>query len=175
MNLFTEALRFAAEAHDGQQRKYTGAPYITHPMAVAEIVRQAMGTDEMIAAALLHDTVEDCGVPHEVIAWTFGLQVGKLVHWLTDDKLIAGNRAFRKQAAVDRLAQAPASAQTIKVADLIDNTSSIVKHDPKFAVVYLQEKEALLQVLTRANPGLHKRASAMVIGSLTRVLAEATS
>lgn len=162
MNLHTEALIFAAKAHDGQQRKYTGEPYITHPVAVSNTVRMAHGTDEMIAAALLHDVVEDCGVPIEVITWKFGQHIARLVCFLTDDKTITGNRAFRKDAALERLKASPASAQTIKVADLIDNTKSIVANDPKFAVTYLAEKEALLAVLERANPTLRREATAQV-------------
>jgi (p)ppGpp synthase/HD superfamily hydrolase len=155
--LYTQALIFAAQAHDGQQRKYTGLPYITHPIAVAEIVRMAHGTDEMVAAALLHDVIEDCNVPIEMLRYHFGDHVAKLVGMLTDPK-VEGNRAVRKAAARDQLAQASAAAQTIKVADLLDNTSSIVEHDPKFAQVYLAEKLELLAVLDRAKPGLRAEA-----------------
>jgi guanosine-3',5'-bis(diphosphate) 3'-pyrophosphohydrolase len=65
-----------------------------------------------------------------------------------------GNRAERKAASRARLAAAPGWVQTIKCADLISNTSSIVKHDPKFAVTYLEEKRLLLDVLTKADPRL---------------------
>lgn len=170
MNLYTEALMFAAEAHDGQQRKYTGEPYIAHPIAVAEIVRGIHGTDEMIAAALLHDTVEDCGVPLEVISWKFGQHVATLVGWLTDISLPSdGNRVARKAIDRDHLARASQGAQTIKVADLIDNTRSIVAHDPKFAVTYLGEKLALLDVLERANPALRAKAYLMAKTSIGMV------
>jgi hypothetical protein len=66
-----------------------------------------------------------------------------------------GNRAERKAASRARLADAPAWVQTIKCADLISNTSSIVLRDPKFAVTYLEEKRLLLDVLTKADPRLH--------------------
>lgn len=65
-----------------------------------------------------------------------------------------GRRAERKALDRAHLAGAPDEAQTIKCADLIDNTSSIVAHDPAFARVYLEEKRALLEVLTRADPTL---------------------
>lgn len=58
----------------------------------------------------------------------------------------------RDMLACERLSNAPAWIQTIKVADLISNTSSIVQHDPKFAVTYLAEKRQLLSVLKKANP-----------------------
>jgi len=169
MNLYTQALVFAAKAHGAQQRKYTGAPYITHPVAVAETVRRVHGTEEMVAAALLHDVVEDTGVPIEMVRYEFGPQVAKLVACLTDDASITGNRATRKAAALERLKESPASAQTIKVADLIDNTSSIVEHDPKFARTYLAEKQALLIAMERANPELRKTALWMVEMGLKKI------
>ena len=68
--------------------------------------------------------------------------------------LETGNRAERKDASRKRLAGAEAWVQTIKCADLISNTSSIVKHDPNFAVIYLKEKRLLLDVLDKADPRL---------------------
>ena len=149
----------AAHAAVGQLRKYTFEPYIVHPAEVAEIVAEAGGTPEMIAAAWLHDTVEDTGVTSELIRAEFGDEVATLVGWLTDvSRPDHGNRAARK--AVDRAhtAAAPAEAQTIKLADLICNTKSIVAHDPKFAVTYLAEKRELLEVMTKGNPSLRERA-----------------
>ena len=70
--------------------------------------------------------------------------------------LEVGSRVERKAYSRARLASAPAWVQTIKCADLISNTSSIVLHDPKFAVTYLAEKRALLEVLTLAHPALRR-------------------
>lgn len=165
MNLYTKALIFAATAHQDQERKYTGAPYITHPIAVAEIVRSVHGTAAMQAAALLHDTVEDCSVPIEMVKYEFGDQIAIMVEALTDPPS-GDNRATRKQASLMRLAAANAGVQTIKLADLIDNTSSIVKHDPKFAVTYLAEKQALVDALVRGNADLRLRARRMITEGL---------
>lgn len=165
MNLYTKALVFAATAHQDQERKYTGAPYITHPIAVAEIVRSVHGTAAMQAAALLHDTVEDCSVPIEMVKYEFGDQIAIMVEALTDPPS-GDNRATRKQASLMRLAAANAGVQTIKLADLIDNTSSIVKHDPKFAVTYLAEKQALVDALVRGNADLRLRARRMITEGL---------
>jgi (p)ppGpp synthase/HD superfamily hydrolase len=113
----------------------------------------------MIAAAWLHDTVEDTGVTIELIRSEFGSEVSDLVGWLTDvSRPDHGNRAARK--AVDRAhtAAAPGEAQTIKLADLISNTRSIVAHDAKFAETYLSEKRLLLEVMTKADPRLLARA-----------------
>ena len=156
-SLYTKALCFSAQAHDGQLRKYTGAPYIVHPLAVAEIVRSAGGCEEMIATALLHDTIEDSGVTEETLACEFGLRVARWVVWLTDVET-EGNRQQRKLKAAWRLSEAPPEVQTIKVADLIHNTSNIVQHDPTFAKVYLKEKLHLLSVMPTAEEALRRRA-----------------
>ena len=73
-----------------------------------------------------------------------------------------GNRAHRKAIDREHTAQAPAAAQTVKLADLISNSRSIMEHDPQFAVVYLAEKRLLLEVLTKGDPGLHARATEMI-------------
>ena len=147
---------FAREAHKDQRRKYTDEPYFLHLAEVAGIVATvADGTGcrgEMVAISWLHDTREDCGVTHADLAICFGPMVAHGVMLLSD--LETGNRAERKAAARARLALAPGWLQTIKVADVISNTSSIVRHDPKFAVVYLDEVRKLLDVLTEADPRL---------------------
>ncbi|MEZ5304227.1 MAG: HD domain-containing protein [Verrucomicrobiales bacterium] len=162
MELVGRAKIFATAAHAavGQRRKYSGAPYIVHPVEVMEIVRSVPHTPEMLAAALLHDTVEDTKVTLDLIRSEFGDAVADLVGWLTDpSKPRDGNRAARK--AVDRAhtAAAPAEAQTIKLADLIANTGSIVENDPAFAKIYLAEQRALLAVMERGDRSLHRHAS----------------
>lgn len=159
-----KAYEFSARAHEGQVRKYTGDPYIVHPVEVAMILGEVPHTPEMLCAALLHDTVEDCGVTLEEIREQFGPVVEDLVFWLTDPPTVAGgpNRAARKAMTRERYAIAPAEAQTIKCADIISNTSTIAEHDPDFAVVYLSEVRALLDVLDRADPALLQRARAVV-------------
>lgn len=150
-----KAAIFATAAHwaVGQRRKYTNEPYINHPFEVADIVRQYGGTDEMIAAALLHDVVEDTQVPLDIIRLEFGAEVADLVFWLTDiSKPEDGNRTQRKTIDREHIAAAPADAQTVKVADLISNTRTIVQYDPGFAKVYLEEKRRLLEMLTKADP-----------------------
>lgn len=156
-----KALIFATRAHAavGQKRKYTGQDYIVHPIAVAEIVKSVPHTPEMVAAALLHDTVEDTDTTLDDIHPLFGSTIHELVYWLTDvSKPSDGTREVRK--AIDRAhtAQAPAEAQTIKLADLIDNTKTISKYDPDFWKVYRREKLLLLEVLTRGDRTLWERA-----------------
>lgn len=161
MTLEERAQRFATRAHEGQLRKYTKTPYIEHPANVVEIVRTVpTHTEEMLAAAWLHDVVEDCHVTFYEILATFGQDVADMVVDLTDvSKRGDGNRAIRKE--LDRLHTAKASpaSKTIKLADLIDNSASITKHDPQFALVYLKEKRALLEVMKDGDPVLWERAA----------------
>ena len=159
MELVLRAAKFAAKAHAGQVRKYTGEPYIAHCFEVAQIVAP-FATEEMIAAAILHDTVEDCDVRLPDLLYAFNPRVTELVYWLTDvSKPKDGNRAARKALDRDHIANAPIDAKTIKLADLISNTKSIVHHDPDFAKVYLAEKQALLDVLRDGEPLLWREAA----------------
>jgi (p)ppGpp synthase/HD superfamily hydrolase len=155
-----EAFIFAVAAHEavGQRRKYTNEPYLTHPFDVRRIMfrgAKMAPTTFMGAAALLHDVVEDTKVSIAVIHNYFGEEVSALVGWLTDvSKPEDGNRAKRKQIDLLHTASAPSEAKTIKLADLISNTKSIVEHDKDFAGVYLREKAAILEVCGDADPGL---------------------
>lgn len=146
------AMEFAREVHKDQKRKYTGNPYIEHLAEVAGIVATVTSVSSDIAIAWLHDCVEDQGVTRAELERQFGSYVADGVLLLSD--LDKGNRAERKAASRRRLAAAPDWIQTIKVADLISNTSSIVLHDPDFAVLYLEEKRQLLDVMTKADPRL---------------------
>jgi len=165
MNIVEKAQIFATAAHAavGQKRKYTGDDYIVHPAAVVEIVWSVPHDDAMLAAAWLHDTVEDTDVTIELIQAVFGDDVADLVGWLTDvSKPGDGNRAARKALDRAHTAAAPARAQTIKLADLIDNTSTIGHFDPKFWVTYQDEKRAMLAVMDRGDRTLWARANSAV-------------
>ena len=160
LQVFTAAYDFAKSAHGHQRRKYTGLPYIHHPQAVASIVQGVVRPDQWdaVVAAYLHDVVEDTSVSFGNIEDKFGPEVTNLVFWMTDvSRAKHGNRALRKRLDRMHIASAPALAQTIKLADLIDNTESIVEYDRNFAKVYLREKAALLDVMRLGDPGLYIR------------------
>lgn len=145
------AFKFACEKHLGQVRKYTGEPYWQHCAAVAGMVKARGGSPEVVAAAFLHDTLEDTDTtPHELLD-NFGPVVVSLVEELTDEYTKTAyphlNRAQRKNAEAARLGEASQSAKLIKLCDLIDNSRSIVEHDPDFAVTYLREKAAVLEAM----------------------------
>jgi guanosine-3',5'-bis(diphosphate) 3'-pyrophosphohydrolase len=146
----TKALTFAIKAHDGQYRKYSKEPYVVHPIAVSEILKKYYpeATPAMVAAALLHDTVEDTDVTMSDIYEEFGLEIGKLVYWLTDvSKPHQGNRKLRKSIDRAHTLSAPPEAQIVKLADLIHNSQDILEWDKDFAVVYLKEKALILEGL----------------------------
>jgi len=165
-DLAFRAMVFAREVHKDQKRKYTGNPYVDHLAEVAGIVSTVahnfMGhhVQAAFATAWLHDAVEDQNIPLKEIDDRFGVLVAIGVSGLSDVE--EGNRAERKAASRARLANCAGWIQTIKCADLISNTSSIVRHAPKFAAVYLEEKRLLLDVLTRADPQLLKLAREIV-------------
>lgn len=157
-SLAFDAMTFARQIHRDQRRKYTCNPYADHLAEVAGIAMSSgwhhpeIHPDRFMAVAWLHDSREDQGISHELLAERFGEDVARGVTLLSD--LEPGNRAERKAAARERLANAPGWVQTIKCADLISNTGSIVQNDPKFAIVYLAEARALLDVLGRADSRL---------------------
>lgn len=156
------AKEFAELAHGriDQRRKYTDEPYIKHPAAVVELVRSVPHTTEMLAAAWLHDVVEDTGIQLDEIREVFGEVVSELVDDLTDVSLPSdGNRATRRAIDHAHTAAASPEAQTIKLADIIDNLSGIVTYDAKFAKTYLAEKRHLLEVLIEGNRELWEKAS----------------
>lgn len=150
-----KASKFAKRAHATQRRKYTNEPYYVHLAEVASLCKEHGCSKRVIAAAYLHDTIEDQPVTYEELFAQFGKEIADIVLELTDVSATSGwTRKQRKQADLTRLAAASAAAQTIKCADLISNTSSIVRHDKHFARTYLPEKRAMLSVLTRADPQL---------------------
>ena len=171
-DIVARADAFAARAHSAinHKRKYTGDDYIVHPAEVAAIVSTVPHTDEMLAAAWLHDTVEDTGVTIETIRAEFGAVVAGLVADLTDVSTPGGgNRAIRKGIDLAHTASASPSAKTIKLADLLSNTASIVAHDPGFARVYLKEKAAMLEVMTQGDATLLARAKATLAAGLAKL------
>lgn len=162
-NLIERAALFAEQAHRGQVRKYTGEPYINHPAEVAKIVSTLIrSTDEMIAAAWLHDVVEDTETSLAEIDHLFGAHVAFLVDGLTDvSKPSHGNRAARKELDRIHLAAGTHEIHTIKLADLISNSSTIARYDSNFAKVYFEEKRQLLNVMQSGDQTLHAIATAL--------------
>lgn len=155
LDILVDAEDYAWSAHSGQVRKYTGEPYAKHCSAVANLL-QAHGLPQYVCAAgVLHDVVEDTSVTEAELRRVFGDPIAQLVMEVTDvSRPEDGNRAARKRLDREHVAKASPEGQSIKLADLVDNTHSIVEHDPKFAQIYLAEKRALLKVLTKGKQSL---------------------
>jgi len=164
-----KAILFSKLAHEaiGQKRKYTGEPYFNHPLRVMKLVASVLPDDEDAQiVALLHDVVEDTHISLTLIRDEFGTRVERGVFALTDTPTVEGgpNRKERKKLDRERLSKAEGWVQTVKVADMIDNTSSIAEHDPNFWKVYKEEKRLLLDVLTEADSGLKTEAERFISG-----------
>jgi (p)ppGpp synthase/HD superfamily hydrolase len=157
------AKALATFAHTGQVRKYTGEPYIVHPARVAALVASVTNDNNVIAAAWLHDVVEDTTITLEELRQYFNDEVCRLVSEVTNVTTLAdGNRATRKALERKHLATASPDAQTIKLVDILDNVGSIFINDPGFAKIYLAEKRAVLDILTAGDANLWSLASGLV-------------
>jgi (p)ppGpp synthase/HD superfamily hydrolase len=173
------AISFMIAAHGSQKRKFTGEPYAVHPLEVATILNKTLHDDiseelreDIIIGGLFHDLVEDTSVTLLQISSKFGRNVSMLVSEVTDVSTPEhGNRAARKAMDRAHLSHSSKWGATIKLADLISNTSDIVANDPNFAKVYLQEKELLLQVLQHGHPALVKLASVNMLKELSAEIA----
>lgn len=151
--IIVRASNVSMEAHVGQKRKYTGEPYWVHCLAVATQVEAWKGTDAMIAAAYLHDTLEDTDMSESRLHYLFGAEVANLVIELTDsftpEECPDLNRAQRKRLEAQRYAsRVSLEARVIKLADIADNTATIEQHDKSgFAQIYLAEKAHLVSLI----------------------------
>jgi (p)ppGpp synthase/HD superfamily hydrolase len=128
---------------------------------VASLIELHAGDGALAAAGWLHDALEDTKVTEQDIRAAFNSEL--LVQWVKEVTDVSrpadGNRAARKALDREHLANASLGGKTVKLADLISNTRSIVQHDPDFARVYLAEKEALLPLLLGGNGALHALAT----------------
>lgn len=164
------AVDYATGAHGAQKRKYTGADYVTHCIAVAETVARVTDDAEVIAAAALHDCLEDTPCTFTDILLAFGPRVARLVFEVTDaSKPGDGNRATRKLIDLANLAKSSPEGATIKLADIIDNSKDILAHDQTFAKVYLKEKAAALEVLRHGDQTLFNAAEGILEDAITQL------
>lgn len=130
----------------GQRRKASGIEYIHHPADVVKILVDHCPhyTRRMIAAAWLHDVVEDTKLTIDFIRDAFDTPIARMVYGLTNERPPGMNRAERHAHNVARLAKCAWDVKTIKLADCIANMRDIVREDPMFAPTYLAEKRVLL-------------------------------
>lgn len=125
MERLRAAEEMAKKAHDGQMRKLAGEPYVVHPIAVANILKEAGLPEDVVIAGYLHDTVEDTAVDFEDIEREFGKNVVQIVRGNTEDKTKSWSE--RKQHTVDYIKEAPIEVKVLIVADKLDNLRSVIK------------------------------------------------
>ena len=152
-DLLDRAIIFAVKAHHNTERRGKGFPYIVHPMEAVEIVATITSDQELLAAAALHDTVEDTDVTVEQIRAEFGDRIAELVHAESDQingQLFNGANETetwhaRKQAAIDRLAAASHDAKIVAMGDKLSNMRAIwrdyqLKGDALWSIFHVKDK-----------------------------------
>ena len=153
MKLVTQAMIFAAEKHDGAVRKASNIPYIVHPMEAVEIVATMTKDQELLAAAVLHDTVEDTDTTVEQIRTEFGDRIASLVASESDTmpEGVSEEDSWhaRKQAAIDRLARASHDAKIVALGDKLSNMRAIARD-------YAQQGDALWNLFHAKDPKEHE-------------------
>ena len=128
-DLLDRAIVFAVKAHHNTERRGKGFPYIVHPMEAVEIVATITSDQELLSAAVLHDTVEDTEVTVEQLRAEFGDRIADLVY-AESDRFTEGvgeedSWHDRKQAAIDRLASASHDAKVVAMGDKLSNMRAI--------------------------------------------------
>lgn len=152
-SLLDRAIIFAVRAHAGTERRGKGFPYIVHPMEAMEIVATMTADQELLAAAALHDTVEDTGVTVEQLREEFGERIASLVA-SESDTFVEGvseedSWHARKQAAIDRLARAPHDAKMVALGDKLSNMRAIARD-------YAVQGDALWKIFHANDPKDHE-------------------
>jgi (p)ppGpp synthase/HD superfamily hydrolase len=169
-DILQQVTDFADRSHGAQMRRYTPERYIVHPVKVMEMCRHYNADLPVLAAALLHDVLEDTPVTQEKMLQflqtimeeaeankTTGLVV-ELTDVYTKKEYSRWNRRKRKRNETLRIEKTSGDSQTVKYADIIDNCREIAVHDPKFAFVFLNECRLLLERMPKGHPGLYQRA-----------------
>ena len=151
--LLDRAIIFAVKAHAGTERRGKGFPYIVHPMEAMEIVATMTPDQELLAAAALHDVVEDTDITADQIRAEFGDRIAALVA-AESDVVVEGvsegkSWHFRKQAAIDRLAAAPHDAKIVALGDKLSNMRAIARD-------YAQKGDALWTLFHVTDPSEHE-------------------
>ena len=147
------AIVFAVKAHSGTERRGKGYPYIVHPLEAVEIVATMTNDQELLAAAALHDTVEDTNVTVEQIREEFGDRVADLVASESDtfEEGVSEEDSWhaRKQAAIDRLGKASREAKMVALGDKLSNMRAISRD-------YAVQGDALWNLFHAKDPKDHE-------------------
>jgi len=130
-SILDKAVVFAVKAHQGVERKGKGFPYVVHPMESVSIAATMTNDQELLAAAMLHDTVEDTAVTLKDIEREFGRRVAELVEAESDIEFEGKSREeswrLRKEEAIERLSSAPNEVKIVALADKLSNIRAIYR------------------------------------------------
>lgn len=153
----------AVHAHKGQVRKFTGEPYVTHPIRIGERIDMIVRDEATTCAAYLHDVLEDTAFTHKELVRLFGAEIADVVLGCSKiSKKRDGTRAERKAIDNAHYARGCWRVHTIKLADMLDNVPSIIEHDPDFAKIYVFEKVALFGLLNKGEQYFRELANHML-------------
>lgn len=156
--MLDRAFAFAAKCHDGHFRKgEAGIPYINHPIAVVGILRAAGIVDEdILAAAYLHDVIEDCGINEAELAEMFNARVAGIVAEVSNDPALDGPAA--KAAMIAKAPGMGNDAKLVKLADRIANMIDVIDNPPGWnrlrKIAYFNHGAELAAGLRGINPNL---------------------
>jgi (p)ppGpp synthase/HD superfamily hydrolase len=150
--MFCKAILFATNAHNGQFRKGSGLPYIIHPMTVAVYMNtyDAKVSEDLLAAALLHDVVEDCDVTLETIETEFNKKIRDLVEELTSDKKEI-ERVGKTVYLTEKMIKMSEDALTIKLCDRLSNMRDSVSLPEDKIAIYTKSTSEILEALGNAR------------------------
>lgn len=183
--MIEKAIKYATAKHAGQVRKYSGVPYINHPLQVAEYVKRdpVYGKDDLsIVIALLHDVVEDCAGPsdkereifyediRENFTWSVEISIFHLTNQYTKGRYPKYNREKRKRLERERLAHIMPISKAIKLYDRLANlkdTEDWMEMDVEFALLYARESYQLALVLANKE---NIQVSLKVFATIARIL-----
>lgn len=146
--IMEKARKFAIEKHGLQRRKFTGEMYYFHPIRVAEIIQNFENNESVIAAAYMHDLIEDTDVKYEDILQLFGTEIANLVFELTNVRKMI-EKMGKKIYQTEKLNNMSDNAFLIKLADRLDNVSDFKISDQYFAERYSKETLYVLDHLNR--------------------------
>ena len=144
-----EAEHYAEMKHAGQVRKFSGKPYATHPQKVAQIVmnfKKSKNLDVLMAAAHLHDTIEDTDTTFTALQKEFGNLIASIVEELTSDPVML-KKLGKTRYLTDKMIHMSDYALVIKLADRLQNVSDLVSGSPKRSAKYAKETEDILKEL----------------------------
>lgn len=150
------AYNIAQEKHAYQHRKFSNEPYFNHPSRVADIVRRFTKDEELIAAAYLHDVIEDTKTSVKEIDAVFGEKIARIVKELTSvkkEQVLIGKADY----LLKKMNQMTSDALLIKIADRLDNVSDFRFASEKFRNKYIKETYYILQNLKRPLKSEHKK------------------